>query len=83
MPLLLKALGRIGGAEANAELHRWAEGDVDEMIVLAALCALAEQGDRSAIPLIEKYLSRPDRNSSWERGQLIEALKKLGHESPK
>jgi HEAT repeat protein len=56
IPPLLRMLGRIGGAEANAELHRWAEGNSRPVILAAAACALAAQGDRRAVPLIARHL---------------------------
>lgn len=79
IPPLLRMLGLLGGAEANAELHRWAEGDAELPIRVAAVCALAKQGDRSALPLIAQFL-RPGglragySEHTWLQPELLKTL---------
>lgn len=74
VPPLLKILGRIGGAEARAELHRWAEGKAELSIRISAMTALAKMDDRTVEPLIVTALGKSDRVSDLQVNELIEAL---------
>ena len=77
VPPQLRVLGQLGGAEATAELRRWAEADVDASIRVAAVTALAAQGDRSAEPWIVQFLAQTDGQWQWQRPQLLTALGQL------
>ncbi len=77
VPLLLTVLGKIGGAESKAELHKWAASDADEGLRVAAIGALAELGDRSIIPLIATLLEKRDGQWPWQHAHLVKALGEL------
>lgn len=77
VPPLLHVLGKIGGPEAVAELHQWAEGDVYEGIRVAALEALAALGDRSIIPLLATLLEKRDSPWPGQHAQLVRVLGEL------
>ena len=77
VPPQLRVLGQLGGADANAELHRWLEADVEAGIRVAAATALAELGDRSVAPWIVQLLAKNDGQWPWQRAQLLKALGQL------
>lgn len=77
VPPLLRLLGRLGGTEANAELHRWAENDSQPGIRVAAVCALSALGDGSVVPLIAQFLAKNDGEWPQQRPDLLKALGRL------
>lgn len=77
VPPQLRVLGQIGGAEANAELHKWVKADVDEGIRTAAVTALAALGDRGAETWVVQFLAQTDGQWPYQRPPLLKALGQL------
>lgn len=77
VPPQLRVLGQVGGSDAKAELHRWLQADVDPGIRVAAVLALAAQGDHSIEPQIVQFLGKNDGQWPWQRPQLFKALGRL------
>jgi len=74
---LLELLGQIGGADAVAEMRRWADAESWPAARAAAMCGLAAQNDPGAAKRIGEFLSKIEFASFGSDTKLFRALAKL------